>query len=317
MSAPAASFVGIDVSKQQLEIAVRPSGETWTAAHDEAGLSALVARLRDLTPTLIVLEATGGWEVAVAGALAAAALPVAVMNPRQVRDFARSTGTLAKTDRLDAQMLAQFAEAVRPEPRPLPDVQAQELTALLQRRRQLVEMLTAEKNRLTVASRRIRPQLQAHIEWLHKQIAQFDEDLRQLIRASPLWREKDDLLRSTPGVGPVLATTLVAALPELGLLTRRQIAALVGVAPLNRDSGTRRGRRAVWGGRAQVRAVLYMSTVVAVRHNPVLSAFYQRLRAAGKAPKLALTACMRKLLTILNAMLKHHTRWVPTLAQHA
>ena len=316
MSAPAASFVGIDVSKQQLDIAVRPSGETWTVAQDEAGVSALVARLRDLTPTLIVLEATGGLEVAVAGALAAAALPVAVVNPRQVRDFARSTGTLAKTDRLDAQMLAQFAEAVRPEPRPLPDVQAQELTALLQRRRQLVEMLTAEKNRLTVASRRIRPQLQAHIEWLHKQIAQFDEDLRQLIRASPLWREKDDLLRSTPGVGPVLATTLVAALPELGLLTRRQIAALVGVAPLNRDSGTLRGRRAVWGGRAQVRAVLYMSTVVAVRHNPVLSAFYQRLRAAGKAPKLALTACMRK-LTILNAMLKHHTRWVPTLAQHA
>jgi transposase len=317
MRTPTASFVGIDVSKQQLDVAVRPSEVTWVVAHDEAGLSALVARLRDLAPTLIVLEATGGWEVAVAGALAAAALPVAVMNPRQVRDFARSTGTLAKTDRLDAQLLAQFAEAVRPEPRPLPDAQAQELTALLQRRRQLVEMLTAEKNRLTVASRRIRPQLQAHIEWLHKQIAQFDEDLRQLIRASPLWREKDDLLRSTPGVGPVLATTLVAALPELGRLTRRQIAALVGVAPLNRDSGTRRGRRAVWGGRAQVRAVLYMSTVVAVRHNPVLSAFYQRLRAAGKAPKLALTACMRKLLTILNAMLKHHTRWVPTLAQHA
>jgi len=317
MRTPTASFVGIDVSKQQLDVAVRPSEVTWVVAHDEAGLSALVARLRDLAPTLIVLEATGGWEVAVAGALAAAALPVAVMNPRQVRDFARSTGTLAKTDRLDAQLLAQFAEAVRPEPRPLPDAQAQELTALLQRRRQLVEMLTAEKNRLTVASRRIRPQLQAHIEWLHKQIAQFDEDLRQLIRASPLWREKDDLLRSTPGVGPVLATTLVAALPELGLLTRRQIAALVGVAPLNRDSGTLRGRRAVWGGRAQVRAVLYMSTVVAVRHNPVLSAFYQRLRAAGKAPKLALTACMRKLLTILNAMLKHHTRWTPTLAQHA
>ena len=317
MATSTVSFVGIDVSKHQLDVAVRPRGETWTVAHDEAGLSALVARLRVLAPTLIVLEATGGWEVALAGALATATLPVAVVNPRQVRDFARSTGTLAKTDRLDARMLAQFAEAVRPEPRPLPDAQAQELTALLQRRRQLVEMLTAEKNRLPLASRRIRPQLQTHIAWLHKQITQFDEDLRQLIRSSPLWREKDDLLRSAPGVGPVLATTLLAALPELGQLSRQQIAALVGVAPLNRDSGTLRGRRTVWGGRAQVRAVLYMSTVVAVRHNPVLSAFYQRLRAAGKAPKLALTACMRKLLTVLNAMLKHHTHWAPVVAQHA
>jgi len=316
MSAPAAQFVGIDVSKHQLDIAVRPSGETWTVAHHEAGLSALVARLRELAPTLIVLEATGGLEVPLAGALATAALPVAVVNPRQVRDFARSTGTLAKTDRLDAQILAQFADAVRPEPRPLPDAQAQELTALLQRRRQLVEMLTAEKNRLQIAPRRIRPQLQAHIEWLQQQVAQFDEDLRQLVRSSPLWREKDDLLRSAPGVGPVLATTLVAALPELGTLTRHQIAALVGVAPLNRDSGTLRGRRTVWGGRAQVRTVLYMSTLVAVRHNPVVAAFYQRLRAAGKAPKLALTACMRKLLTILNAMLKHHTRWAPVITQH-
>ncbi len=288
MSIPTASFVGIDVSKQQLDVAVRPSGETWSVAHDEAGLSALVAQLRALAPALIVLEATGGWEVALASALAAGPLPVVVINPRQVRDFARSTGTLAKTDRLDAQILAQFAEVIRPQPRALPDAQAQELAALLQRRRQLVEMLTAEKNRLTLASRRIRPQLQAHIEWLHKQIAQFDEDLRQLIRASPLWR-----------------------------LTRRQIAALVGVAPLNRDSGTLRGRRSIWGGRAQVRAVLYMSTVVALRHNPVVAAFYQRLRAAGKAPKLALPACMRKLLTILNAMLKHHTRWAPVLAQHA
>jgi transposase len=317
MTTPTASFVGIDVSKHQLDVAVRPRGETWTVAHDEAGLSALVARLRALAPTLIVLEATGGLEVALAGALATATLPVAVVNPRQVRDFARSTGTLAKTDRLDAQLLAQFADTVRPEPRPLPDAQAQELTALLQRRRQLVEMLTAEKNRLALASRRIRPPLQAHIEWLHNQIAQFDDDLRQLVRASPLWREKDDRLRSAPGVGPVLATTLLAALPELGRLTRQQIAALVGVAPLNRDRGTLRGRRTVWGGRAHVRAVLYMSTVVAMRHNPVVAAFYHRLRAAGKAPKLALTACMRKLLTILNAMLKHHTHWAPVSAQHA
>ena len=314
MSASTAPFVGIDVSKSQLDVAVRPSGETWAVAHDEAGLSALVPRLQTLGPTLIVLEATGGLEVALAGALAAAPLPVVVVNPRQVRDFARSTGALAKTDRLDAQILARFAEAVRPEPRPLPDAQAQELSALLQRRRQLVDMLTAEKNRLQAAPRRIRPQIQAHIDWLQRQISQFDDDLRTLVRSTPLWREKDDLLRSTPGVGPVLATTLVAALPELGTLTRHQIAALVGVAPLNRDSGTLRGRRTVWGGRAHVRAVLYMSTLVAVRHNPVLLAFYQRLRAAGKVPKVALTACMRKLLTILNAMLKHRTRWAPVLA---
>jgi transposase len=317
MSTSTAQFVGIDVSKAQLDVAVRPSGDTWTVAHDEAGLSALVARLRTLAPALIVVEATGGWEVALVGALAAALLPVAVVNPRQVRDFARSTGTLAKTDRLDAQSLAHFADALRPQPRPLPNAQAQELSALLQRRRQLVEMLTAEKNRLPLAARRIHPQLQAHITWLQRQISQFDDDLRALVRSSPLWRDKEDLLRSAPGVGPVLATTLVAALPELGTLTRQQIAALVGVAPLNRDSGTLRGRRTIWGGRAQVRTVLYMSTLVAVRHNPVLAAFYQRLRAAGKAPKLALTACMRKLLTILNAMLKHHTRWAPLMAQHA
>jgi transposase len=317
MSAPAVLFVGIDVSKQHLDVAVRPSGETWTVPHDEAGLSALVTRLRALAPTLIVLEATGGLEVALASALATAPLPVAVVNPRQVRDFAKSTGTLAKTDRLDAQCLAHFADAVRPQARPLPDAQAQELSALLQRRRQLVDMLTAEKNRFQAAAGRIRPQIQAHIDWLQRQIRQFDDDLRDLIRASPLWRETEDLLRSAPGVGPVLATTLVAALPELGTLTRQQIAALVGVAPLNRDSGTLRGRRTVWGGRAQVRTVLYMSTLVAVRHNPVLAVFYQRLRAAGKAPKVALTACMRKLLTILNAMLKHRTRWAAVMAQQA
>jgi transposase len=316
MSTPAVLFVGIDVSKQQLDVAVRPSGETWTVAHDEAGLRALVARLRTLAPTLIVLEATGGMEVVLAGALATAPLPVAVVNPRQVRDFARATGLLAKTDRLDAQCLAHFADAVRPPARPLPDAQAQELSALLQRRRQLVDMLTAEKNRLQAAPPRIRPQIQSHIEWLQRQLGLFDDALRTLVRSSPLWREKEDLLRSAPGVGPVLATTLVAALPELGTLSRQQIAALVGVAPLNRDSGTFRGRRTVWGGRAQVRAVLYMSTLVAVRHNPVLVAFYQRLRGAGKAPKVALTACMRKLLTILNAMLKHHTRWAPVMAQH-
>ena len=317
MGTSAALFVGIDVAKQQLDVAVRPSGERWTVSPEEAGVGDLVTRLQTLAPSLIVLEATGGLEVALAGALAAATLPVAVVNPRQVRDFARATGTLAKTDRLDAQCLAQFAEAVRPTPRALPDAQAQELSALLQRRRQLVEMHTAETNRLHTAARRIRPQIQTHLTWLQNQIGQFDDELRTLVRSSPLWREKDNLLRSAPGVGPVLATTLVAALPELGTLTRQQIAALVGVAPLNRDSGLMRGRRTVWGGRAQVRQVLYMSTLVAVRHNPVLVAFYQRLRTAGKAPKVALIACMHKLLTILNAMVKHGTRWVPVGIHHA
>jgi transposase len=307
----ASVFVGIDVSKQQLDIAVRPTARLWTVGNDEAGVSALIAELRQLAPTLIVLEATGGLELPLAGALATAALPVAIVNPRQVRDFARSTGVLAKTDRLDAQLLARFADVVRPEPRPLPDAQAQELSALVLRRRQLIDMLTAEKNRLSTASRRIRPQIQAHIEWLHRQLAQFDDELRELVRNSPLWREKEDVLRSAPGVGPVLATTLLAGLPELGTLTRQQIAALVGVAPLNRDSGTLRGRRTVWGGRAPIRAVLYMATLVATRRNPVIAAFYQRLVAAGKARKVALTACMRKLLTILNAMLKHRTPWAP------
>jgi transposase len=312
--ASTALFVGIDVAKQQLDVALRPGSERFVVPHDEGGLAALVSRLRGRQPTLIVLEATGGFEVAVAGALAAAGLPTAVVNQRQVRDFARATGLLAKTDQLDAQALAHFAEAVRPQPRPLPDAQAQELSALLLRRRQLVEMLSAEKNRVSVAAPRIRPQIQTHIIWLQQQLADLDRDLGQLIRASPLWRAKDDLLRSVPGVGPVLATTLVASLPELGTLTRQQIAALVGVAPLNRDSGTLRGRRTVWGGRAHVRAVLYMSTLVAVRHNPALRAFYERLRRAGKLPKVALTACMRKLLTILNAMLKHQTPWASPIA---
>jgi len=302
-------FVGIDVAKAQLDIAIRPSGEYFTAPHDDPGVSGVVQRLCALQPTLVVLEATGGFELDGASALGAAGVPTAVVNPRQVRDFARSTGLLAKTDRLDAQVLAHFGEVLRPAARSLPDAQAQELSAVLLRRRQLVEMLVAEKNRLPMATRRIRPPLQRHIEWLQQQVADLDRDLGALIRSSPLWRAKDDLLRSVPGVGPVLATTLLASLPELGTLNRQQIAALVGVAPLNRDSGTWRGRRTVWGGRAHVRAVLYMSTLVAVRHNPRLRSFYVRLRDAGKVPKVALIACMRKLLTILNAILKHQTPW--------
>jgi transposase len=244
-------------------------------------------------------------------------LPVVVVNPRHARDFAKATGRLAKTDRLDARGLAHFAEAVRPTPRPLPAAQAQALSALLTRRHQLVQMLTAERRRLQSAPQRIRADIQAHIAWLERRLARTDADLAAAIRSTPLWRAKDEMLQSTPGVGPILSRTLVAEVPELGALNRQEIAALIGVAPLNRDSGTVRGTRAVWGGRAHVRAVLYMSTLAAVRHNPVLKAFYERLRAVGKAPKVALTACMRKLLTILNAMLKHQTPWHENYANHS
>ena len=301
--------VGIDVSKARLEVALRPSADRWTVSHDEAGITALVARLGAISPALIVLEATGGLEGALTGALVAAGLPVVVINPRQARDFAKATGQLAKTDAIDVAILAQFAEVVRPPVRPLPDAQTQELAALIARRRQLIEMRTAESNRLGSAAKRVRPGIAAHLRWLDTQVARVDQDLTQAIRQSPVWRARDDLLQSTPGVGPVVTTTLLAELPELGTLTGKQIAALVGVAPLNRDSGLVRGTRTVWGGRASVRAALYMSALVAVRHNPVIKVFYHRLRAAGKAPKVALIACMRKLLTILNAMLKHQTPW--------
>lgn len=304
-------FVGIDVSKAQLDVALYPRTEQWAVANDEPGITSLVARLREVQPQLIVLEATGGLEVPVTAALAAASLPVVVVNPRHVRDFAKATGQLAKTDRLSARVLAHFAQAIRPALRPLPDRPTQELSALLTRRRQLLDMLAAEKHRLGSAPRVIGPDIQAHIRWLERRLAELDDTMARAIRASPVWRERDELLQSTPGVGPVLARTLLAQLPELGTLNRKEIAALVGVAPFNRDSGTLRGKRTVWGGRAAVRAVLYMSTLVAVRHNPVLKAFYERLQAAGKAPKVALTACMRKLLTILNAMLKHRRPWQP------
>ncbi|MGH7376415.1 MAG: IS110 family transposase [Candidatus Methylomirabilales bacterium] len=307
-------FVGIDVAKAALDVAVSPTAARWTIPYTERELAGLVPRLTTLQPALVVLEATGGLEGPLVGALATAGLPVVVVNPRQVRDFAKATGTLAKTDALDAAVLAHFAAAVRPTPRPLPDAATQALAALVTRRRQLVEMLTAERNRLGSAPRTLRAEIQAHITWLKRRLGRLDDDLNEAIRTSPVWRAQDDLLQSVPGVGPVLSRTLLASLPELGHLHRKAIAALVGVAPLNRDSGTLRGRRTVWGGRAAVRAVLYMGTLVAVRHTPVLRAFYQRLRAVGKLPKVALTACMRKLLTILNAMLKQQTRWNPSYA---
>ncbi len=311
MPAPAC-FVGIDVAKAALDVAVRPAGERWSAPNDEVGISALVARLRPLAPTLIVLEATGGFETATVAAVAAAGLAVVVANPRQVRDFARATGQLAKTDVLDAQVLALFAERVRPEPRPLPDAAVQALDALLTRRRQLLEMLTAEKNRLGFATAAaVRRDITQHIHWLERRLRDVDGDLEQAIHASPVWRAKEDLLRSVPGVGPVVSRTLLGELPELGTLTHKQIAALVGVAPRACDSGTLRGKRMVWGGRAPVRAALYMAALVAARRNPVIRTFYARLRAAGKPAKVALVACMRKLLTILNAMLRTGTPWRP------
>jgi transposase len=302
-------FVGIDVAKAQLDIAVRPSGERWAVPNDTDGVVTLVERLQPLHPTLIVLEATGGLQRVATAALATAGLPVVVVNPRQARAFARATGQLAKTDALDARALAHFADVIRPTPRPLPDAQTQELRALLGRRQQLIGMRTAEQNRLAGASGRLTQDIEAHIAWLNARIATLDADLETMLRASPLWRANDDLLQSVPGIGPVCARTLLLELPELGTLTRQQIAALVGVAPLNCDSGTLRGRRTIWGGRAHVRTVLYMGTLVATRFNPQIKAFYQRLLAAGKIKKVALTACMRKLLTILNAMLKHRTSW--------
>ena len=302
-------YVGVDVGHAHLDVAIGATSEVWRLTHDGAGIAALVARLTQQPPTLVVLEATGGLEAVLAGELASAGLAVAVVNPRQVRDFARSIGQLAKTDTLDARLLARFAAAVRPPARALPDAAAQQLRALVSRRRQLVEMLTAERNRLRGVPSTVRRRIEAHVRFLRAELADVDRDLGDGVRASPLWREKEDLLRSVPGIGPVVSATLLAELPELGLLGPKQIAALVGVAPLNRDSGTRRGTRIVWGGRASVRAALYMAALVAVRHNPVIRAVHARLRALGKPPKVALVACMRKLLLTLNALIRTQTPW--------
>lgn len=304
-----AVYVGVDVAKRSLEVGVRPSGESFSESNDPQGCARVARRLAELNPALVVLEASGGYERALTGELGTAQVRVVVVNPRQTRDFARALGRLEKTDKVDALMLAEFAERVRPEVRELPDQQALALAALMARRRQLVEMLVAEQNRLGQAPAALKHDLRSHIDFLRKQLHRLEQDLDQLLHQSPVWREQEDLLKGGPGIGPVTCATLLADLPELGRLSRRAIAKLAGLAPLARDSGAMRGRRTVWGGRAKVRATLYMATLSAVRHNPVLKAFHGRLRAAGKPNKLTVVACMRKLLIILNAMLKHNTPW--------
>lgn len=303
------TYIGIDVAKNRLDMAVCPGGECQQVTNHKRGIEYVVCWLREIRPSLVVLEATGSLEQPVAAALTEGGLLVAVVNPRQVRDFAKAVGKLAKTDTLDAKVLAHFAEAVRPEPRPLPDEQAQLLSATLLRRRQLIAMITSEENRLSTALKQVRRRIEVHLRWLRKELERTNEELEQTVRESPIWREKASLLRSVPGVGPTLTMTLLAELPELEHLNRKQLAALVGVAPVNQDSGTLRGVRSVWGGRSGVRTVLYMATLCAVRFNPPIKAFYERLRAKGKPKKVALTACMRKLLTILGAILRNRTPW--------
>jgi transposase len=310
----AGPWIGIDVAKAWLDVAgddVAVAGQRFANAAD--GIAAVVTDLVAQAPQLIVLEASGGHETAVTAALAAAGLPVAVVNPRQVRNFARATGRLAKTDALDARLLARFAARIQPPVRPLPDATAQELAVLVGRRRQLVEMRTAERNRRPTLVPRLRDGLDAHVRLLSQQIAELDRELAQTLRNSPVWQAKEDLLRTIPGIGPVVARTLLAELPELGTLERGQVAALAGVAPLNCDSGQRSGARHCWGGRAPVRAAVYMATVGAIRRNPVIRPFYARLRAAGKPVKVAMVACMRKLLILANAVLRDRTVWNPAM----
>lgn len=306
-------YVGIDVSKATLDVAIGSDGEVVQVENSEVGVAELVKRLLEVRPRLVVLEATGGYESLVAGAIAGRGIEVAVVNPRQVRDFAKATGVLAKTDRIDARVLARFAEAVRPEPRPLPTEEMKELDEYLSRRRQLVDMLTMEKNRLAIAATgRLKKNLERHIAWLEEALRRANDDIDTAIRNSPAWREQEDLLRSVPGIGPVSARTMLAELPELGKLNRKKIAALVGVAPLNRDSGTLQGTRTCWGGRAQVRQVLYMAAISAIRCNPTIRRTYVALRDRGKKHKVAVVACMRKLLTTLTAMVRDQRRWNPS-----
>ena len=305
-------FVGIDVSKSTLDVCIEPAVQTLHVAYDEAGIKQIVVRLKEVNPTLIVMEATGGLEVRIATELASQGLPVAVINPRQARDFAKATGQLAKTDKVDAAMLAAFAQAIRPQVRSLKDADTRALDDMVTRRRQLIDMRVQETLRLgTAASKPLEKSLNKHIVWLDKRIAEIDTDLASRLRKSDVWRTKDDLLRGIPGVGPVTTLTMLAKCPELGLLNRREIAALTGVAPLANDSGKHRGKRFIWGGRADVRAVLYMAAISAIQHNDAIKAFAERLKKAGKPPKVVIVACMRKLLTIMNSMLKNNTPWNP------
>lgn len=305
-------YIGVDVAASELVVGVLPTGEVWQVANDPGGISELKDRVVELSPALIVLEASGGYEAEVAGELTDAGMPVVVINPRQTREFARSTGRLAKTDTIDALALARFGQAVKPEVRPLPKKSEKELRALVDRRRQIVGMITAERNRLPKATVYVRRQIERHIAWLQMQQDDLGRDLDQLIKSSPIWRARDDLLRSVPGIGPVASSVLLVGLPELGRLNRKEIASLAGLAPHNRDSGRFRGKRSVWGGRAHVRSALYMATLVACRYNPVIRAFYRRLCGAGKPKKVALVASMRKLLTILNVMVRDQSSWDPT-----
>jgi transposase len=301
-------WIGIDVAKQQLDVAIGSTGDMWTVTNDEAGIETLLADLRGRN-CVVVLEATGGFEVTAVSALAAAGLAVVVANPRQVRNFARATGQLAKTDRLDARVLARFGERIQPEVRPLPDDQARLLDALLTRRRQISGMIVAERNRQGFAPVPLKKSIEKHIRWLQHELVGVDDGLNKAIQASPVWRVKEALYRGVPGIGPVISRTLIADLPELGRLSHREIATLVGLAPLARDSGTMKGKRMVCGGRAPVRSALYMAAVVGARHNPVIRNFYLRLRERGKPPKVALIACAHKLLTILNSMARAGDPW--------
>ncbi len=303
------TYVGIDIGKERIDVAVHATNTQWSFSNNEPGIAKAVKSIQEISPALVVLEATGNLQVDLVAALAVEGVTPAVVNPRQIRDFAKATGRLAKTDAIDARVIAHFAAVIHPAVRPLSDDHTQELKDIVVRRKQVSDMLTAEKNRFGSARKVVKPGIQAHITWLQQQLEDIDRNLRKAIEESPIWREKDDLLQSVPGIGQVTSATIMAQLPELGTLNRRQIAALVGVAPFNRDSGKHRGKRIIWGGRATVRAVLYMATIVATRFNHVIRTFYERLCAAGKPKKVAITACMRKLLTILNSMLKHRVHW--------
>jgi transposase len=302
-------FVGVDVSKDSLDVAIGTQKEITTFANDQKGVDSLVKKIRRIDAQLTVFESTGGYELLAASSLAEVGLAVVIVNPRQVRNFAKATGILAKTDAIDARVIAHFAEAVKPEVRPLKDRQTSELTALVTRRRQIIEMIVAEKNRLKLANKRNKKDIKDHIQWLEKRLDKIETDIGKMIQSSPIWRCKDDILRSVPGIGPITSATLICDLPELGVLSPKKIAMLAGLAPLNCDSGKYKGRRRIWGGRGSVRSILYMATLAAIRCNPAIKGFYQRLIAAGKCHKVAATACMRKLLIIANAMLRDQTLW--------